>query len=84
MLKRRLVIKKKVPPKKYVVAGNGFQYTEYIRKNKLNPRDHPRCPDMRVLQKGRGFDMVLTGTWWTRKDTNEIYKLLQKKEQGKL
>jgi len=77
-------IVKKKKPKKYVIAGNGFQYQDYIRRNKLNPKDCPPAPDLRKLHKGKGFDMVLTGTWHNRSDINEIYNLLQKKEQGKL
>ena len=57
---------------KYVIAGNGMQYQQYIRSNRLSGLD---CRYVSCIDSIRGLSDisgVFTGTWYDREDIMDI------------
>jgi hypothetical protein len=56
---------------KIVIAGNYRQYQDYLRENKLSPREARYVSSPEHLRGLRGVEVVKYGEWWLNTCAND-------------
>jgi hypothetical protein len=63
-----------------VLAGDYKQYQEWLRKNKLTPHEAFFADDCETTRGMEISKIIITGTFFERRDSLELYKIAQKKK----